>query len=378
MTSQIRWFSTTPMQPATAERAGGTGIRAPIGSSTARRRPQPRCATPGAAGFARGSPHRSSARAPGNGSKSMDRVVKASLILAAALGGLAGQARSARADFVRQVVTYTVSNMIVNPPNANGLVLSFARDQIKIGDAKGVVSVGGNNANSSLTKPINYRQPVGAKGAVGASDVTSGINNAPMATAKWTAGTINIKPGDSASIDFQRPNSTGNPRIVGGTWESNGAAVAGSTVTLPAANPSKITVNDFNLASVTFTNDSDVAATFSNIQYVINNSMSNYNIDSFFTPTGTSILTGLPNNSLTVAPESQMTVEIGTVDPTKYELVFADVSLSGSSTSSPVILASAVPEPSSLTLAILSTLGLTARGLYRSRGRQRDAGREGA
>lgn len=212
MTSPIRWFSTTPIEPATAERAGGAGIRAPIGSSTARRRSQPRCSTPGAAGFARGSTPRSGARAPGNTGKNMHRVVKSSLILAAALGGLAGQAQSARADFVRQVVTYTVSDMIKNPPNANGLVLSFARDKTKVGDAQGVVSFG---PNSSLAKPINYRQPVGAKGAVSASEVTSGLNNAPMATAKWAAGTINIKPGDSASIDFQRPNSSDNPHIVG-------------------------------------------------------------------------------------------------------------------------------------------------------------------
>lgn len=115
-----------------------------------------------------------------------------------------------------------------------------------------------------------------------------------------------------------------------------------------------ITIDQFGMASATFTNLDTVALNYSNVALYKNNDVANLNLDQFNTPTGV-LLTGLPT-SFSLLPNESLTLSFGQIDPSKYPLVLADFEASSDpGTVFQVASATIVPEP--------ATLGLLCTGL---------------
>jgi hypothetical protein len=124
--------------------------------------------------------------------------------------------------------------------------------------------------------------------------------------------------------------------------------------------------------------DANSAVVYTNIQLFVNNSISNYTINQFQTPTGTAVslspvspCTLTSPDSITLIPGQSCSFDIGPVDPGGYELALADVATVVDPTNTfPLataeLAAAGLPEPSTLSVLGIATLGLVGRFFRRN------------
>jgi hypothetical protein len=141
-------------------------------------------------------------------------------------------------------------------------------------------------------------------------------------------------------------------------WTLDGNPIKGAFKFTVVGEPMEIAYNsNGHGATATLFDPESFSVVYSDIKPYKNNNLSNLTIDSYLTPTG-SLVGGLPS-TITLNPGDSMTLSFGTVDPSTYQLALANVA-AASEPSNLFSVASAlsVPEPSTLVLLVIGTLGV--------------------
>jgi len=221
-----------------------------------------------------------------------------------------------------------------------------------------------------FTKPVSEGSTVVLEDSQGRK--TSTVVPSSTATVTFPVGQLpggRVLPKELVTVRWQGPS--GSALVKSGATQSrftdqNSAEIVDSVASL--GQPPALLFQG-TTAFVELTNPDPINIAYTNIQIFDGNALSQFNVDQFFTPSGT-LVTGLPS-TLTLLPGESRTLGLGTFDSGAYQLALADVAAATAPEDRfRVGAAAAVPEPSAL-LLVGSGLAGFALLLVRTQTRRR-------
>jgi hypothetical protein len=173
----------------------------------------------------------------------------------------------------------------------------------------------------------------------------------------------NFGPGDVAKIQFLAREGTRINKSKSFWTKDRNTMIDG----LASLGAPPIVIFGDGVAFALFTDPDPIPLVYSDILLYRDKDLANFNMDQFTTPTG-QLVTGIPS-SIVINPGDGVLLPFGPVLPDKYELALAQAAaLSTSDDAYSVAAADTVPEPATLSLLFVGTLGLILiRRVFRAR-----------